>query len=97
MLEFRLNPGLKQTIPLGAISFDLNYLVAFELTKSHNDYYPLIISLNYNDGGKQFAMISYGIFTKDSKGDINGARIEKQVVLVSYPRIYCHLDQRNAV
>ncbi len=97
MLEFRLNPGLEQTIPLGAISFDLNYLVAFELTKSHNDYYPLIISLNYNDGGKQFAMISYGIFTKDSKGDINGARIEKQVVLVSYLRIYCHLDQRNAV
>ena len=68
---------------MGPISFDLNYLAAFELTKSLNDYYPFIISLNYNDAGKQYAMMSYGVFTKDSKQDITGARIEKQVVLIN--------------
>jgi len=48
-----------------------------------NDYYPLIISLNYTTGGKQFAMMSYAYFVKNAAGDITGARIEKQVVLVS--------------
>lgn len=68
---------MKQVIPLGAIKFDMNYLVAYELTKSMNDYYPLIISLNYNHGGKQFAMMSYGTFTKNASGTVNGAHIEK--------------------
>jgi hypothetical protein len=66
-----------QTIKPELITFDLNYLVAFELTKSVNDYSPLVISLNYNDDGKQFAMISYGVFLKNSEGTITGARIEK--------------------
>jgi hypothetical protein len=66
-----------QTIKPELITFDLNYLVAFELTKSVNDYSPLVISLNYNDDGKQFAMISYGVFIKNSEGTITGARIEK--------------------
>lgn len=65
------------------VKFNLNYLIAFELTKSINDYSPLVISLNYTDNGQQYAMISYGVFTKNSAGDINGARIEKQVVIVS--------------
>lgn len=62
---------------MGSISFDMNYLVAYELTKSLNDYYPLIISINYNDNNKQYAMMSYGVFTKNGDGQINGARIEK--------------------
>ena len=66
-----------QTIKPELITFDLNYLVAFELTKSVNDYSQLVISLNYNDDGKQFAMISYGVFLKNSEGTITGARIEK--------------------
>jgi hypothetical protein len=66
-----------QTIKPELITFDLNYLVAFELTKSVNDYSPLVISLNYNDDGKQFAMISYGVFLKNSEGTVTGARIEK--------------------
>ena len=61
----------------------MNYLVAYDLTKTLNDYHPLIISINYNDGDKQYAMMSYGVFTKDGNDNINGARIEKQVVLVS--------------
>jgi len=66
-----------QTIKPEMITFDLNFLVAFELTKSVNDYSPLVISLNYNDDGKQFAMISYGVFLKNSEGTVTGARIEK--------------------
>ena len=84
MKEFQLNPGMGQEIKPEQISFDLNYLVAFELTKMVNDYSPLVISLNYNDSGKQYAMISYGIFNKNAEGTITGARIEKQIVLVSF-------------
>lgn len=61
----------------------MNYMAAYELCKMVMDYTPLVISLNYNHGGTQYAMISYGVFTKNSTGDINGARIEKQVVIVS--------------
>lgn len=82
-LEFRLKQGLKQNIPFGAISFDMNYLAAYETSKQLNDYYPLIISLNYNDKGKQFALMTYGVFTKNSKNEINGVHVDKQVVLVS--------------
>jgi len=81
--EFRLNAGLKQTIPLGPLSFDMNFVSAYELGKSVNDYYPLIIALNYSHAGKQFAMMSYAYFTKNATGDVNGAHVEKQVVLVS--------------
>ena len=44
--------------------FDLNYLAAFELTKSIKDYYPMIISVNYQDSGCQYAMMTYCSFTK---------------------------------
>ena len=63
--QFRLNPGLDQTVPFGPIKFDLNDLAAYELTKSMNNYYPLIISLNYTHAGKQFAMMSYANFIKN--------------------------------
>ena len=74
---------MEQTVPLGQINFDYTYLKNYELCKSVNDYHPLIISINYNEKDKQYAMMSYGIFTKDGNGLINGARIEKQIVLVS--------------
>ena len=74
---------MEQTVPLGQINFDYTYLKNYELCKSVNDYHPLIISINYNEKDKQYAMMSYGIFTKDGNGLINGARIEKQFVLVS--------------
>ena len=74
---------MEQTVPLGQINFDYTYLKNYELCKSVNDYHPLIISINYNEKDKHYAMMSYGIFTKDGNGLINGARIEKQIVLVS--------------
>ena len=61
----------------------MKHMKAFEQTKSLDDYHPLIISLNYTENKKQYAMISYGIFTKNGKNEINGARIEKQVVLIN--------------
>ena len=75
--------GLNQEIEDGQVLFDLNYMVAFELTKSIKDYYPMIISVNYNDGGAQQAMMTYCNFTKDGSGTINGVHVIKQVVLVS--------------
>jgi len=44
----------------------MNYLAGFELFKSINTYYPLVLSVNYTKDGKQYAFISYGIFTKNA-------------------------------
>lgn len=78
--EMRLKQGMAQ---MCEVKFDLNYLVAFELTKSIKDYSPLIISVNYTDKGQQYAMISYGVFRKNGEGIISGASILKQVVLIN--------------
>ena len=43
----------------------------------------MIISVNYQDNGAQYAMMTYCTFTKDGAGDINGVHVCKQVVLVS--------------
>ena len=56
--------GIDQEIAENTIMFDLNYLAAFELTKSIKDYYPMIISVNYQDSGCQYAMMTYCSFTK---------------------------------
>lgn len=50
--EVRLSTGLNQEIDFEQIVFDLNYLAAFELTKSVKDYHPFIISVNYSEGSK---------------------------------------------
>ena len=57
-------------------------MAAFEITKMVKDYSPLIISLNYKDSGKQYAMMSYGVFVKDAQQNVTGARILKQILLV---------------
>ena len=75
--------GLDQEIQAGQIQFDVNYLVAFELTKSIKDYYPMIISVNYQDNGAQYAMMTYCTFTKGGDEQINGVHVSKQVALVS--------------
>lgn len=42
--------------------------------------------------------MSYGVFTKDGNGLINGARIEKQIVLVSVKYFANQdLDKRDAI
>ncbi len=61
----------------------MNYIAGFELTKSANNYHPLIISINYNEGKKPYAMISYCVFTLDSQKGVTGARVIKQVVLIN--------------
>ena len=42
--ELRLKAGLDQKC---SVSFNLNYIVGYELTKTSGGYYPLIISINY--------------------------------------------------
>lgn len=65
------------------ITFDMSYLTAFELTKAVKDYYPMIVSINYQDNGQQFAMLTYLTFTRDGNQNINGCHVEKQVVLIN--------------
>lgn len=78
--ELKLQPANAQQCE---VQFDLNYLVAYELTKSVKDYSPLIISMNYTEDNAAFAMISYGVFTKNGSGEISGARILRQVAIIN--------------
>lgn len=57
--------------------------MGFELTKPTNSYFPLIISINYQEGNQPFAMISYCVFTLDKDKNISGIKLLKQVVLIN--------------
>ena len=46
----------------------------------------MIISVNYQDAGAQYAMMTYCTFTKDGGQNINGVHVVKQVALVSILR-----------
>ncbi len=61
----------------------MNRIAGFELTKSTGNYHPLIISINYVEGKRPYAMISYCVFTLDSQKTVTGARVVKQVVLIN--------------
>jgi hypothetical protein len=56
---------------------------SYELFQVYHSYYPLVLSVNYQKNGKLYAFINYAHFTKDSQGNINGAHITKQVILVN--------------
>ena len=75
--------GMGQVIPYERCEFDLNYLVAFDLYKLSPNYYPIILSMNYEQNGKNYAFMTYGRFTKTSDNVINGIHVEKQVVLIN--------------
>ena len=60
--------GMKQEIMQGEIEFKLNKLMPHELTKNTEKYYPLIVSINYNSEGQNYAFICYCVFV------VNGNR-----------------------
>ena len=43
----------------------------------------MIISINYNQGGQNFAFIDYCVFVMDSQKKITGARTVKQIILIN--------------
>lgn len=43
----------------------------------------MIISVNYQDQGAQYAMMTYCTFTKDGEQNINGVHVTKQVALIN--------------
>jgi hypothetical protein len=75
--NLNLMPGMKQEIIFGEIDFKMSKLNKFELTKCEGMYSPMILSINYNDNGQNFAFISYCVFTRDSNKQITGARSVK--------------------
>ena len=81
--EMKVKKGLSQTLPFEKIQFNLDALRSYELFSVFHTYFPLVISVNYQKDTKYFAFISYGHFQKDKSGNITGAHIAKQVVLVS--------------
>ena len=81
--EIKLKPGMDQEIKFSQCQFELKHLKGFDLFKAVNTYFPMVISVNYQKNGKNYAFMSYAIFNKNSTGVINGAHIEKELVLVS--------------
>ena len=54
-----------------------------ELFKNEGRYYPLIVSINYNSHGQNYAFICYCVFVENGKKKISGVRTIKQVVLIA--------------
>lgn len=78
-----MQPGMQQEIINGMLIFKMSALTPYELTKRSDAYTPLIISINYQAQGHNYAFIDYCVFTIDSQKKITGARSVKQVVLVN--------------
>ena len=83
--ELMVTTGMNQEIPEGQLLFDMVQHGSFELCKAVKDYYPMIISVNYQDEstGVQYAMMTYCKFQKDGQGAINGVHVLKQVILIN--------------
>ena len=41
------------------VGFSLNFIAGYELYQSSGGYHPLIISINYQENRKPYAMITY--------------------------------------
>lgn len=78
--EKRLKAGNNQQVE---VEFSLNFVAGYELFATQGGYYPLIISINYQENKQPYAMISYCVFTKNGNNDITGLRVLKQVVLIN--------------
>jgi len=70
-------PGLKQKIDFEQIQFEWDDIKSYMLDASHGYYNPMIIAINYQKEDKKYAFISYCVFTKNDKGLISGAKIER--------------------
>lgn len=61
----------------------MDFIAGYELQQMQGNYYPLIISINYQEQRQPYALIAYCAFQKDSKQNITGLRCLKQVVLIN--------------
>lgn len=75
--------GLKQTVMFGEIGFSVKKMKNYDLFKETGTYYPLVVSINYNSEGQNYAFICYCVFTKDGNNKITGTRTIKQLVLIA--------------
>lgn len=57
---------MKQEIINGMLVFKMAALTPYELTKRTDTYTPLIISINYQMQGQNYAFIDYCVFSVDS-------------------------------
>lgn len=55
----------------------MKYLKGYDMFKAVQNYYPIILNINYTKENKLFAFVNYGVFTKDAKNQINGIKIIK--------------------
>ena len=74
--------GMNQEVPFEQCQFEMEHLKKYDLFKSFKTYHPIIINVNYVSDGKQYAFMTYGEFTKDSKNVINGVKVTQQLILI---------------
>lgn len=76
------SPGIGSQIPSGIASFVSKDIKTYEVTKVHQNYYPLIISINYEQAGKHFCFITYCVFRLKEK-IISGVHVERQLAIIN--------------
>ena len=75
-----VSPGNSQID--GQAAFKAANIGSFELTKSvmnpdGSTYHPFLIDISYSDGGRHYAILSSGVFTRGQDGsqEVDGALI----------------------
>jgi hypothetical protein len=83
VVNINLLPGLNQEIIFGEADFELSVLKKQNLTQTTHEYFPMVISINYNKDGQNNAFIAYFTFICDNKNRPSSTKLIKQCIIVN--------------
>jgi hypothetical protein len=85
VVNIGLAPGMDQVIHYAELAFDLRVIMQNKLTENTHEYFPMVISINYNQNGQNFAFIAYYTFVPNSgqKNSLKEVKLIKQSIIVN--------------
>lgn len=83
VVNINLLPGMGQEIVYGEADFELSVLRKQTLTQCTHEYFPMVISINYQHQGANNAFIAYFTFNSDQKNRPTGVKNIKQLVIIN--------------
>lgn len=83
VVNIGLAPGMDQQIEFSELTFDLRVIKQNVLKESTHEYFPLVVSINYNKDSKNIAFIGYYVFTGENRKDsLKEVRLIKQSLII---------------
>jgi len=83
VVNINLLPGMDQEIIFGEADFEMAVVRKQNLTSQTHEYFPMVISINYNKDGQNNAFIAYYSFITDNKNRPTSSKLLKQSIIVN--------------